>query len=123
MMPSMSERMRSVEWKCRGLICAVIVLVLWAMFSGCATYSYTFIDTDGASMSMKERVFLGKRDASASAAQYEWLQDGSGKWHVGGDTTMSDGTDGLATIEYFFEVLSDALKAYITTLAPIPVVP
>ena len=96
-----------------SLIFPLSFLAFTVGFSGCTTYGYSFIDTDGASMTMHANTFVSKMDKSMASANYVWDKDGAGHWAVGGGAEGMDSTDALATLQGLMEMLTQmqALKA------------
>lgn len=92
-------------------------LVLSVMFSGCATYGYSFVDSDGATMRMQATSFVSKIDESMATADYKWDKDGAGHWSVGGSASGMDSTDALKTIEALMGMLQQLQAMKLATEA------
>jgi len=76
----------------------ISVSVLSLLLLGCATTSVEFVDTDGANTRLRNTVVFGKQDASVINAGYEWNEDGSGEWNVGGESIGTDVEKALSEI-------------------------
>jgi hypothetical protein len=96
-------------------------LCLLLGFSGCATYGYEFVDSDGASMSMHAHALVSKIDESMATADYRWDKDGAGHWAVGGRAENMDSTEALQMLSAIVQLVGQ-LRAPAAAEEPDPVV-